>query len=37
MANVIFEILDGFFFGMSTYLPAFKIRILNVILNFELE
>ena len=37
MAIVMLEMLDCFFFGMSPVVPAFKVTVFTVILNFELE
>ena len=36
MANVMLEILDSLF-GMSPDIAAFKVHVLQVTLNFELE
>ena len=36
MANVMLDIFGLFFFGMSSDVPAFKVRIFQVTLNFEL-
>ena len=37
MANVMLDILDVIFFGMNPDVPALKIRVKQVTLNFELE
>ena len=36
MGNVMLEILDIFFFCMSSDVPAFKVLVLQVTLNLEL-
>ena len=37
MVNVLLYMLDGFFFGMSSDVPRFKVGVFASDLNFELE